>query len=124
MNLTELLAGMHDDDAHDAPRPLAEAQIEVLKDIVARYAAPCPFRVGDLVMARDGFGHGIPGQPAIVVEVPAQSLRIFNVDDPQDTGSSSFGGKIDMRIATLDRSGRDYAAYWVESWCFEPYPAA
>lgn len=71
MGLADILRDM-DRNSDDAtkPRILPEAEIERLRDLAARYAAPNPFKVGDLVTPRKGgvIKDRSCGHPCVVIE--------------------------------------------------------
>lgn len=125
--LAALAAAMHerdeDDDMPRRSRPIPEAQIEELKDICSRYVAGCPFKVGDIVTPRRGYNIKGSGHPHIVIEVPAEPHRPFDVIAPSEAASHPYGARRDMRVVCMTDRGLSYSAFWAESWTFEPYTA-
>lgn len=106
----------------DAPRPVHEAQIEMLKEIYERYGV-VRFQPGDIVTPVRGMNIRSAGEPHIVLETRpnAEPLMPSTIGDISDVGSSSFGRRLDMRVATCFQDNT-YTTYWVESWQFENYP--
>lgn len=105
------------------PRPIDDAQIMELRSLAERYGA-CPFKKGDVVMARENSYYENSGEhvPVVVVDVPKEP--IFERDD-SDGGSASpfYGKRLDMRISQLNWDGGKWKPmlFWVESWGFETY---
>ena len=99
------------------PRPCAEAQVMELRQIAARYAAGCPFKPGDLVTPLQGYNDRGAGEPHVVLEVPAEPVRLWTTSAPSDIGSPDIGERLDMRVACLAHVG-EYLAYWAPSWRF------
>lgn len=119
MTLDDLVGGIGKPDG-DGKNPLPEAQVATLLEVAARYAAPVPFKVGDLVTPRKGYNIRDAGDPHIVLEVPKFPIRNFAMgDDPSAFGSAFFGARLDIRVGTFDRG--HVAAYWGESFRYEPY---
>lgn len=122
MSLADFLREMHDDsDEAEAPEPIAEAQVATLTEAYARYAAACPFKAGDLVTPRCGYGTHCVGKPHVVLEVISTPIRNFECPDPRDRGCSGYGSRMDIRVACFTRG--TVAAFWGESWVYEPYRA-
>lgn len=124
MDIMEMLAsegrrrGRDRDD--DAPKSPPDVLCKTLREIAARYSAPCPFKVGDLVTVRKGYNLKGEGEPIIVIEVAEQPIRNFAcVDDPSDVASMAYGSKLDVR--TAHERGGNIVSHWQESWCLEPY---
>lgn len=126
MSLGDILKGAIgvDEDTASSPRPLPEAVIMDLTSIAERYSAPNPFKVGDIVTPRRGYNIRGSGEPHVVLETETSVPR-FSVDQ-SETSSSSFGRKLDMRVACLTPAGPRffYQAFWGESWCYEFYEDA
>lgn len=99
----------------EPPRPRAEAQVMELRQIAARYAAGCPFAVGDLVTPRKSYNIQGAGAPHIVLEVPAEPVRLWTISTPHDIGCAELGEPLDMRVACLTHLG-EYMAFWGSSW--------
>lgn len=95
---------------------LPEAALETLKEFQERYDRPIPFVVGDLVHPRTDSNYRRTGLPELVLEVDG-SRRVHWVGEP---GSAGFGGRFDMRIATLVDG--TIATFWVESCHYEAWP--
>ena len=106
------------DEARNKPAPLIEAQIATLKEVADRYFAGCPFVEGDIVTPRSGTNYKDIGIPHIVLEV--RDPPFFNTAS-SDANSSSFGQRLDMRVAAVSQNTGNVAAWWVESWAFEPF---
>lgn len=102
------------------PLPLPEVQISTLQEAFRRYEAGCPFRPGDIVSPREGFGYTGAGIPHVVIEVAAEPIRIFALSGNLRSCSGDFGERLDVRVARRDRDG-DISAFWQESWRLEPY---
>lgn len=120
--LSELLGGCNDMEEQRAALPLPEAQVATLREVYERYATGCQFRPGDLVTPRNGFNLRGVGIPHIVLEVrsPEDALRPAS-DNPQDTGSTRYYPRLDVRVACRHATDRSVCAFWQESWCHEPY---
>jgi len=102
----------------DAPtRELPEAQIATLREVAERVAGGCPFKPGELVMARQGCGLTEPGLPNIVVEMFSTPVRHHEQDG---LGLPDHLCLLDMRVARIGQSGT-VNAFAVESWRFEAY---
>ena len=104
-------AQMENDDTEDSPaRPLAEALVETLRGAAARYAAPCPFKPGDLVTPRRGYNLKDSGEPHIVLEVFDPPKLLGPNERP---ASVRIGYWLDGQIvATVG-----------EHWCYEHWVA-
>ncbi|MFC2248788.1 hypothetical protein ACETRX_04105 [Labrys portucalensis] len=100
--------------------PVPEAQVMTLREVFARYDGGCFFKAGDLVTPRKGYNHSNEGIPHIVLEVGTPPCGPVTPASLRETHSTAFGRRLDMRIAGHDRDG-DVSAWWVESWCFEPW---
>jgi hypothetical protein len=112
-----IIGGGDDDDldgASSVARPLPEAQVATLKEVAARYAAGCPFKPGDLVTARPGHNVKGVGHPHVVLDTRSAEPS-FN----GESGSCLNGRREDIRVATIMRG--HVAAFWDESWHYEPY---
>jgi hypothetical protein len=119
ISLTELLRAGAVTERGEC-RPIPEAQIATLLEAFARYAAPCPFKPGDLVTPRKGFGYTDEGAPHIVLEIREAPVCQFDITDRTSPASNLFGLKLDMRVACFRSSG-DVEAFWQESWRHETY---
>lgn len=124
MDIMEMLASegrrRGRDRADDAPKSPPDVLCKTLREIAARYSAPCPFKVGDLVTPRKGYVSKEEGEPGIVIEVAEQPIRNFAcVEGQTDIASMAYGAKIDVRVA-YGRHGV-IMAHWQESWTIEPY---
>jgi len=110
--LGDLFAGR----ATSAPiRPHLDAQAEELRQLCARYLAPCPFKPGDLVTPRKSAGLSGDGEPHVVVEVIEGGLP------SRWTVDRLHGFRLDVRVGFLAPNAEFYALGWFESWAFEPY---
>lgn len=122
MNL-EALAEMMGIEAEDEapPAPLPEAAVASLRETCDRYVKGNPFKVGDLVTARKGFNLGFAGDPHIVVELVGDAMAPPPrfVGDESAHGKSSYGARLDMRVAHISRGA--LVMHWSESWQYEPY---
>jgi hypothetical protein len=106
----------------EAPKPLPEAQIMMLREIHASYGVQ-RFAPGDLVMVCKGVAcHSSDRQPHIVLEVRPGAEPDFTQSHNVDPSCQLFGARFDIRIATLCLG--TYGAFWAESWYFEPYEEA
>lgn len=118
MSLSDLLSEMASERNEKPVRlPLPEAQIMELKALQQRYAAPCPYVSGDLVTPRGNCNVKGAGLPHIVLEVGRPS----EAAEPESTASNGYGRRIDMRVACYSERKASIAAFWVESFEFEPY---
>jgi hypothetical protein len=72
-----------------------EALIAELHDTARRYAAPSPFRVGDLVTVRADSDTKGQGEPHVVVEIIDPPV----VSDRAEAGSNQFLRKFDLKVA-------------------------
>lgn len=106
-----------------APLPLVEAQIATLREAFERYSAPCPFRPGDIVSPRKGFGYRDEGTPHIVLEVAEVPYRPFEITQQVTPYSSAYGIRLDVRVANFCKTG-DVDAFWQESWRLEAFTGA
>jgi hypothetical protein len=112
----------HDDDDEPPLRlPVHEAQVMTLREYFADYASGCRFKPGDLVTPKRSSVVQGAGLPHIVVEVLADPIRNFDAPDPSDTGGSRYGARLDMRVICYHEGSGRVAAWWTESWMFEPY---
>lgn len=91
-----------------------------LTEVAARYAAPCPFKPGDIITPRRGFHVRRHGEPHIVLEVFESPVRITSiVEEITDVGHPVFGSRLDFRVCC--EVGGKITAYTAESWMYEPY---
>lgn len=113
-SLAELFSGLDVGDDDEA-KPLPEASIMEMRDLLARYNE-APFEVGDLVTPRKNAPVRGAGDPHIVLE-----RRDGAVADPHtSTGEGNGRGRrYDMRVA-CHMTGH-LSMFWVESCEFEPY---
>ena len=120
MGLAERLAMMMAEEDEDAgQRPLPEALIMSLQEAHGNYAAGNQFMPGQIVTPRRGYDAKGAGEPHIVLETRAPEY-----DFRADVGSNAYGKRLDIRVAGMCSRGAELSAWWVESWCFEPYVAA
>lgn len=103
---------------------LPEVAVERLREAMTRYGEGCAFIVGDMVTPRRDAPHTRVGEPHIVLEV-FRVPRQWEMTGGINSGSNRYGEKLDIRIAHIvPTDDREFmAAYWVESWLFEPWPA-
>jgi len=119
--LLEMLArSMSEDDDGAPPRPLPEAQIATLQEMLALYAAPPPFRAGDIVTPRRGGAVRGAGDPHIVLEVSSDASCQWG----HEAGSNMWGARPNVRIGCLSGAKGTLSAFWVEHWQLEAYSAA
>ncbi len=109
----------------EAPRPLPEAQIATLREVMNAYQGAkqngCPFKVGDIVTPRAWTPlRPSHGQPWLVVEVLDKPQEV-TVEMAMNLGAASIAGLVfDARFAALDNEG--HVGAWLNpSWLFEPY---
>jgi hypothetical protein len=88
----------------------------VLRAAQERYAAPNPFRPGDVVTPRALTSMKGIGEPHVVLEVGEPRGQ-----PAQDSTSSAFGARYDVRVVCF--VGGHVCAFWLESWTLEPYVA-
>lgn len=119
LSLSELLAYMEDDEPRQAILP--EAAIARLREYETRIHAPCPFKVGDLVVPRSDAPvvHGAVESPYLVIEVLAEPQRFADVDP----GNWPFWSKIDVVLLYIYPTGKISVA-GLPHWMLEPYTAA
>ncbi|MBB2959892.1 hypothetical protein [Methylobacterium sp. R2-1] len=86
-----------------------------LREELARYQQPCPFKAGDLVTPRATAPFKGRGEPHMVVEVRADAEPDFN---EAKTGND-YGCRNDIRV--MSEVGEVLPLHWVESFYFEPY---
>lgn len=123
ISLSELLKAGAEKAAEKPSLPIPEVQIATLREAFARYEAGCPFKPGDLVTPRKGFGYTDDGVPHIVLEVVAEPIRVYDISSLVRTCSTDFGERLDIRVISHRNDG-DVAAFWQESWRLEPYDGA
>lgn len=120
--LLRMLAEM-DGDSDKAPDHRAtppDALCITLREIAAAYAAPCPFKAGDIVTPRRNYNIKGAGEPHVVLEVITRPDPNFGAaKSPVETSSHAYGARRDVRIAC--ENGGHIAAFWMESWTLEPY---
>lgn len=122
MGPSEAIAAIFGDDSDDGDeffdrRPLPEAQVATLRDTFRRYTMKCPFAPGDIVTPVPGYSIFGQGHPHVVLEISGPGFTFEG-----ESGSSGFGKRLDMRVAGFTHDG-NVAAWWCESWEFEPYVA-
>jgi len=103
-------------------RPIPEAQVATLLEAYQRYADVCPFKAGDLVTPRKGFGYSGAGLPHVILEVAAEPVRAWKPTGEMSVYSNFFGCRLDVRVANFTSTG-EVVTFWQESWCLEPYAA-
>lgn len=117
-DISDLLAAMGR-QRDDGPKLLPEAVVMRLRERAALYAASgkgCPFNVGDLVTPRADSACRGSGEPHIVVEVRTPFEPTWLGDH-----GNGHGARLDTRVLCMASDGSSIAAFWVESWDFEPY---
>lgn len=103
------------------PLPLPEVQVLTLREVYARYAEGCTFKPGDIVTPREGYAVKGAGVPHIVLSVGLYPAPPIWPADPTSASSSTFGKRLDMRVAALNAESGRMFANWVESWEFEAW---
>lgn len=106
--------GKSDDQPVNTGRPLPEAAVETLKDLYQRYTGKHPFKPGDIVTPRKGYGLRGAGHPCIVLEIPKEPIR----DMKAETHNMNYGSRLDMRVATIEKGGI-VIPFWSESWQYQ-----
>lgn len=121
MSLAKLLASIErDGDERPERKSPPDVLCVTLREVFERYAAPCPFKPGDLVTTIKGANLRGAGEPHMVLDVLDRPTPNFAAaEGAMDTSSCNFGQKRDMRLL-CESEGR-LTAFWVESWQFEPY---
>jgi hypothetical protein len=104
------------EDADDRPRLDPEVAVFRLREAAARFAAPVPFKVGDLVTVRRDAPLTGSGEPQIVIEVRPDA----DLDWAGEHGSWSFGSRNQVRA--LRFISGDICPCWVEAAHLEPWP--
>ncbi len=99
IDLSELLLAAassrpRSDDAKERRTP-DDVLALTLKEIQQRIQSGCPFKVGDLVTPREGYGTKGVGRPYVVIEVFSEPVRALN---PKDLFSPAYGVVHDIRI--------------------------
>lgn len=115
------------DRQETSARPVHDAQIMELLQTFDRYRNGCPFKPGDIVAPLTSSGQRYAGEPHIVLEVPETPHQTFAIgDDTSDVSNSSYGCRLDMRVAVVANSNGEnpILPFWVESWQFLPYSPA
>lgn len=129
VNLLEMLASVAGPNAtihtgEPKPKLTVEESVAALKAAAKRYAAPIPFKRGDLVTTRADSTLKNAGQPSIVLWINPEPDCDLTPSDSNNPGSPNFGARYDMRVARLcDCDHGEVLPHWVESWMFEPYVA-
>lgn len=99
----------------EVSRPLAEAQIMELRELLKAESAPNPFKVGDLVTPKKSSPYVLEGQPHIVIEVLDPPIR-----PTHDTSGPDGGAPHDLRVGAIDRAGGK-SVYLMRSVHLEAY---
>lgn len=125
LNLADLFRGGSAGGApHSKARPIAEAQIEIMREAFEHYGKPCRFKPGDIVTPAPSSGYSDRGVPHLVLEVFDTPIRYFEPNDRTGIYGTEFGAYIDIRVLVLTEDGRT-APFCQESWQLIPYdPAA
>jgi hypothetical protein len=111
----------HQEEMHNQPLPIVEAQIATLQEIADIYRRGCPFKVGDVITPRNGHNMKGAGRPHVVMEVFDEPVRTLTSADPADTSQCTFGRRMDMRVATFSVEMGVVVAFMTESWEFESF---
>ena len=117
MSLLEELARRAAMESREPHKPLDPAVAEMrLREAMARFTRPNPFKVGDWVTpVKDGV-YSEAGEPHVVV---ATRDAGWDFDHAVDQDSAWFGIKHDVRLIKI--KGDVIAAAWFESSYLEPY---
>lgn len=116
-----LMQGMMDrlrgyEEEEEERPPLAEAQLDELRAILATYREGCRFEAGDMVTPRRGRALRGAGEPCLVLEVFDPPVR------RQGTGQAGYFtelARLDMRIVRWITG--DYCVFAAESWQYEEW---
>ena len=115
--LEDLMRASADDEKEDmAPPTPPDVLAYTLKQVAANYAAPCPFKAGDLVTPRRGYNTKGVGLPHVVLEVLASPKVVWENDN---VGSPHHGAVWTIRVAC--EVGGNIMAYWMHHYTVEPY---
>jgi len=109
------------DIGEDRQLPIPEAAIEVLKVACKKYVTPHTFKVGDIVQV-ESWGDLVgsrDGRPYIVIEVPEKPFRNFELHSSKETGYSSYGRSLDVRVMSFD--GDSVSCFWSEAYSLKHY---
>lgn len=112
--LSQMMSG-GDDEEETSPEE-AIAQLEEAHKIYAASRKENPFKVGDLVHPRKGYGVKGRGKPHIVVEV--RNAPDFDFTNG-DSSTPAYGQCFDIRIVC--KIGKSTCFYWLESYAMEPF---
>lgn len=96
------------------------AHIKQLCDAKDVFYKAYDFRVGDLVMWKDGLKNKVRpalNEPAIVMAVLEEPLKDQN---KQDSGTSYFNEPLDLALGLIDDDG-DFIIFYYDQRRFEPY---
>lgn len=115
LNLADILRGGAAPRSAEASRPLPEAQIMGLRELLNDERAPNTFKVGDLVTPKERAPYVLAGQPHIVIEVLYPPIRPSN-----DSSLPDCGAPHDLRVGVIDRAG-DKSVYLMRSIYLEAY---
>jgi hypothetical protein len=103
------------------PRPLHDAQIMNCREYLKIYLEPNPYKVGDLVTPRKGYGLYNEGEPHIVIEVFPRPITMWGRYDPRLVGFPELGQSIDIRVAALGNDNMTMVSWVNASFRYEPY---
>lgn len=113
-----LLRANSEPDESRRPRPLPEAVAMRLREALALYQEPNPFKPGDLIQPRPGYWLKMEFAPMIVIDV-----REATIADRIEAYKPASGCKPTIRVAYVDDDG-NILYVWVEHAGFEPYTGA
>lgn len=120
LNALAMAAMESDRSEKKAPKTSPEVLSTNLRELADRYAAPCPFKVGDLVTPRADSDYVGEGEPQIVLEVLETPIRNFVTYGSKDSvHSQAYGVRLDVRVGC--EADGCLVAFWKESWKLEPY---
>lgn len=102
--------------------PLPEAQVMELRAFARNYDRHDRFAPGDLVQpVPNGPAVNVaPRRPHLIVEALGVPLRNFKHTQAGETTTQTYGQALDVRVLCFTPQG-NVAAFWAESWMFEPY---
>lgn len=95
-----------------------DAAVERLKEFYVQYRqnkVNFPFKTGDMVMTKPGFGSSIVGIPCIVLEIQANPKPHFDGSPTHQ----SFGRIPEMRVGLIIDDA--FVTFWGEAVDYAPY---
>ena len=110
--LLQMLSDSSDDEENEPVTP-PDVLAHTLQELCARYVAGNPFKRGDLVTPRPGYGVKGERRPHIVLDVFESTRKI------PDDYRGNMAMWPDMRVACENRG--DIVAFLGESLAYQPY---